>query len=59
MISLLLSTSKLLVIFLKSDELEDIMLQVSTFSTSAKFDGGGSEKVAIREESLKRPTPTL
>ena len=56
MISLLLSTSKILVIFLKSDEVEDIMLQVSTFATSAKFDGDDSEKVPIREESLKRPT---
>ena len=57
MISKLLSTSKLLVIFLKSDEVEDIILHVSTFANSAKFDGGGIEKVPIREESLKRPTP--
>jgi len=57
MISLLLATSELLVIFLKSDEVEDIKSQVSTFCTYAKFDGGGSGKVPIREESLKRPTP--
>lgn len=54
-ISLLLSTSKLLVILLRSDKVEDIMLQVSNFSTFAKFDGVGSEKVPIREGSLKIP----
>ena len=59
MISLLLSTLGLLVIFLKSDEVEDMMLQVSNFITSAMFDGDGSEKVPIREESLKRPTLML
>ena len=57
MIPLLLSTSELLVVFLKSDEVEDIMFQLSIFATSTKFDDGGSEKVLIREEYLKRPTP--
>ena len=49
MVSLLLSTSKLSVIFLKSDEVEDIMLQVSNFATSTKFDGGGCEKLPLEK----------
>ena len=57
--SILLSTSTWLVILLKSDEVEEIMLQVSTLATSAKSDGDGRVKVPIREGSLKRPTPTL
>ena len=57
MVSLCISTSILLEIFHESDEVEDIMLQVSTFVTSAICDGDTSEKVLIREESLKRPTP--
>ena len=55
----LLSTSESLVILLKSDEVEEIMLQVSTRVTSAKSDGDNSVKVPIREGSLKIPTPTL
>ena len=35
------------------------MLQASTLATSAKLDGDGSVKVAIREGSLKRPSPTI
>jgi len=53
MISLCISSSKLLEIFHESDDVEDIMLQVSTFSTSSIYDGDGSEKVSIREGSLK------
>ena len=56
MVSLHISTSELLEIFHESDEVEDIMLQVSTFATSAICDYDISEKVPIREESLKRPT---
>jgi len=57
--SILLSTSTLLVILLKSDELEEIMLQVSTLPTSTKSDCDGRVKVPIGEGSLKITTPTL
>lgn len=57
--SVLLSSLELLVILLKSEEVEEIMLQVSTLATSTKSDGDGSVKVPIREGSLKRPSPTL
>lgn len=57
MVSLRISTSELLEIFHESDEVDDIMLQVSTFATSDVCDGDGSEKVPIREEYLKRPSP--
>ena len=59
MVSLRISTSKLLEIFYELDEVEDIMLQVSTFVNSDICDGDGGEKVPIREEYLKRPTPTF
>jgi len=45
----LLSTSELLVILLKSDDVEEIMLQVSTLATSAKSDGDGSEGWILKE----------
>ena len=51
-----LTTSKSLGIFLKLDEVEDIMLQVSIFAISADVAGDGNEKVPIREGSLKSPT---
>ena len=57
--SLHILTLELLEIFHESDEVEDIMLQVSTFATSSIYDGDSSEKVTIREEYLKRPTPTF
>lgn len=59
MVSLRISTSELLEIFHDSNEVEDIMLQVSNFATSVVYDSDGSEKVSIREESLTRPTPML
>ena len=46
-----------LVIFLKSDEVEDIMQQVSILAIFIDVTGGGNAKVPIREESLKIPTP--
>ena len=55
----LLSILELLVILLKLDKREEIMLQVSTLATSAKSYGDSSIKVHIREQYLKRPTPTL
>lgn len=39
MVSLCISTSELLEIFHESDEVEDIMLQVSTFANSIICDG--------------------
>lgn len=57
--SILLSTSGLSVILLKSNEVEEIMLQVSTLSTSSKLDGDGNIKVPISEGSLTRPTSTF
>lgn len=53
------STSIWLEILLKLDEVEEIMLQVSTLATSAKSDGDKRVKVLINEGSLKRPTPIL
>ena len=50
--SILLYASTLLVILLKSDEVEEIMLQVSNLSTSTKSDGDGRVKLPIREGYL-------
>jgi len=49
MVSLHISSLELLEIFHELYEVEDIMLQVSTFTTSAICDGDGSEKVPIVE----------
>ena len=56
MVSLCISSLELLGIFHELDEVEDIMLQVSTFATFAIFYGDNNEKVLIREGYLKRPT---
>ena len=39
--------------------MEDIILQVPTLATSAKFVGGGRVKVPINVGSFSRPTPIL
>jgi len=46
-------------IFVKSDDVEEIMLQVSTLATSTKPNGDERVKVPFREGSLRRPTPTF
>ena len=45
--------------FLKSDEVEDIIFQVSIFVIFADVASNGNENVPIREESLNSPTPML
>lgn len=59
MVSVCISSSELLEIFHESNEVGDIMLQVSNFATSYICDGDGNQKVPIREESFKGPTPTF
>jgi len=56
MVLLCISTPELLEVFHESDEVENIMLHVSTFGTSTVCEGDDCEKVPIREEYLKRPT---
>ena len=53
------TTSESPVIFLKPNGVEDIMQQVSMLVISVDIVGSGNEKVPIREESLKSPTPML
>lgn len=57
MVLVILAISESLAIFLKLDEVEYIMLQVSICVIYIDFGGDGNEKVPIREGSSKIPTP--